>query len=88
MQHDPTASGRHSAYFEAMRDADEALDDALAAVRAEEEAHASPHPMPPPSGSACSDVTWPSAGACTANWRRGSSDRDTPGNAQLPLPAR
>ena len=39
MQNDPTTSGRHSAYFEAMHDADEALDDALAAVRAEEDAH-------------------------------------------------
>jgi hypothetical protein len=28
-----------SAYYDAMRDADEALDDALAAVRAEEDAH-------------------------------------------------
>lgn len=28
-----------SAYFEAMREADEALDDALAAVRAEEDEH-------------------------------------------------
>lgn len=36
---DPTGtSDRHSAYFGAMRDADEALDDALAAVRAEEDA--------------------------------------------------
>ncbi|HJY60758.1 MAG TPA: hypothetical protein VJ418_30635 [Streptosporangiaceae bacterium] len=29
----------HDAYYRAMRDADEALDDALAAVRAEEDAH-------------------------------------------------
>jgi hypothetical protein len=29
----------HDAYYQAMRDADEALDDALAAVRAEEDAH-------------------------------------------------
>jgi hypothetical protein len=33
------SSDRHSAYYDAMRDADEALDDALAAVRAEEDAH-------------------------------------------------
>ena len=41
MQNDPTGtsgSGRCSTYFDAMRDADEALDDALAAVRAEEDA--------------------------------------------------
>jgi hypothetical protein len=31
-------SGRHSAYFDAMRDADETLDDALGHVRAEEDA--------------------------------------------------
>ncbi len=37
MTHDPTPD-RHTAYFDAMRDADEALDDALAAVRAEEDA--------------------------------------------------
>ena len=30
---------RHSAYFEAMHDADEALADALSAIRAEEDAH-------------------------------------------------
>jgi hypothetical protein len=35
MQSDPT--DRNSAYFDAMRDADEALDDALRAVRAEED---------------------------------------------------
>ena len=33
------SNDRHSAYYDAMRDADEALDDALAAVRAEEDAH-------------------------------------------------
>ena len=34
-----TAAGdRHDAYFAAMRDADEALDDALAHVRAEQDA--------------------------------------------------
>jgi hypothetical protein len=39
MTNDPTAaSDRHRAYFDAMRDADEALDDALAAVRAEQDA--------------------------------------------------
>jgi len=41
MQNDPTStsgSGRCSAYFDAMRDADEALDDGLAAIRAEEDA--------------------------------------------------
>ena len=32
------AGDRHSAYFDAMREADKALDDALAAVRAEEDA--------------------------------------------------
>jgi len=37
---DPTApSDRHSAYFDLMRDADEALEDALGAVRAEEDEH-------------------------------------------------
>jgi hypothetical protein len=37
---DPTGtSDRHSAYFDAVRDADEALGSALAAVRAEEDAH-------------------------------------------------
>ncbi len=36
---DPTAAaGGHSAYFDAMREADEALDDALSHVRAEEDA--------------------------------------------------
>ena len=40
MHNDPTGtSDRHNAYYDAMRDADEALDDALAAVRAEEDAH-------------------------------------------------
>ena len=40
MTNDPTgARDRHSAYFDAMREADEALDDALAAVRAEEDEH-------------------------------------------------
>ena len=36
MSSDPT--DRNSTYFDAMRDADEALDDALRAVRAEEDA--------------------------------------------------
>jgi hypothetical protein len=37
---DPTStSDRHSAYFDAMRDADEALADALSHVRAEEDEH-------------------------------------------------
>ncbi len=31
----PSTSDRHSAYYDAMRDADEALEDALAAIRAE-----------------------------------------------------
>jgi len=36
---DPTGtSDRHSAYFDAMRDLDEALDDALGHVRAEQDA--------------------------------------------------
>jgi hypothetical protein len=36
---DPASTGdRHSAYFDAMRDADEVLDDALGHVRAEEQA--------------------------------------------------
>jgi hypothetical protein len=38
MQNDPT-TGRHSAYYDAMRDADEVLEDALSHVRAEEDAH-------------------------------------------------
>jgi hypothetical protein len=39
MENVPTGSSdRHSAYYDAMRDADEALDDALTAVRAEEDA--------------------------------------------------
>jgi len=38
MQNDPTTD-RHSAYYDAMRDADEALEDALGHVRAEEDAH-------------------------------------------------
>ena len=40
MHNDPTGtSDRHSAYYEAIRDADDALADALAHVRAEEDAH-------------------------------------------------
>jgi hypothetical protein len=40
MQNDPTGTGEpHSAYFEAMHDADEALADALSAIRAEQDAH-------------------------------------------------
>ena len=35
MQNDPT----HSAYYDAMRDADEALEDELSHVRAEEDTH-------------------------------------------------
>ena len=39
MQNDPTSvSSRHNAYFDAMREADETLDDALGHVRAEEDA--------------------------------------------------
>lgn len=39
MQNDPTSGrDRHTAYFDAMRDADETLDDALSHVRAEEDA--------------------------------------------------
>jgi hypothetical protein len=38
MQNDPTTD-RHSAYYDAMHDADEALADALSHVRAEENAH-------------------------------------------------
>ena len=37
MTHDPT-SGRSAGYFDAMREADEALDDALSHVRAEQDA--------------------------------------------------
>ncbi len=37
---DPTGtSDRHTTYYDAMRDADEALEDALGHVRAEEDAH-------------------------------------------------
>lgn len=40
MHNDPTGtSDRHSAYYEAIRDADDALADALSHVRAEEDAH-------------------------------------------------
>ena len=40
MHNDPTGtSDRHSAYDEAIRDADDALADALSHVRAEEDAH-------------------------------------------------
>jgi hypothetical protein len=40
MQNDPTGtSGRHSAYYAAMREADDDLADALSAIRAEEDAH-------------------------------------------------
>ena len=40
MHNDPTGtSDRHSAYYEASRDADDALADALSHVRAEEDAH-------------------------------------------------
>jgi len=35
----PSTSGGHSAYFDAIRDAEEALADALSAVRAEEDEH-------------------------------------------------
>jgi hypothetical protein len=35
----PSTSDRHSAYYDAMRDADEALEDALSHVRAEQDAH-------------------------------------------------
>ena len=35
----PSTSDPHSAYYDAMRDADEALADALSHVRAEEDAH-------------------------------------------------
>lgn len=39
MTNDPTAtSDRHRAYFDAMREADEALDDALSHIRAEQDA--------------------------------------------------
>lgn len=38
MQNDPTTD-RHSAYYDAMREADEVLEDALGHVRAEEDAH-------------------------------------------------
>lgn len=34
----PSTSDRHSAYYDAMRDADETLEDALSHVRAEEDA--------------------------------------------------
>jgi hypothetical protein len=37
MQNDPTPD-RHSAYYDAIRDADEALEDALSHVRAEQDA--------------------------------------------------
>jgi hypothetical protein len=36
---DPSTGDRHSAFYDAMRDADETLDDALSHVRAEEDAH-------------------------------------------------
>jgi hypothetical protein len=36
---DPSTGDRHSAFYDAMRDADETLDDALSHVRAEENAH-------------------------------------------------
>ena len=36
MEHHPI--DRHAAYFDAMREADEALDEALAAIRAEQDA--------------------------------------------------
>ena len=40
MQNDPTGtSDRHSTYYDAMREADDALADALSHVRAEEDAH-------------------------------------------------
>jgi hypothetical protein len=40
MHNDPTGtSDRHSAYYEAIRDTDDALADALSHVRAEEDAH-------------------------------------------------
>jgi hypothetical protein len=35
----PSTDDKHSAYFEAMHHADEALADALSAIRAEEDAH-------------------------------------------------
>jgi len=39
MQNDPTSGrDRHTAYFDAMREADETLDEALSHVRAEEDA--------------------------------------------------
>lgn len=40
MQNDPTGtSDRRSAYYDAMREADDDLGDALSAIRAEEDAH-------------------------------------------------
>jgi hypothetical protein len=40
MHNDPTGtSGRYSAYFDAMREADDDLADALSGIRAEEDAH-------------------------------------------------
>lgn len=35
----PSTNDHHSAYFAAMRDLDEAIDDALAAIRAEQDEH-------------------------------------------------